>query len=276
MHFSYLLVGGDARQQHLLSLLTSAVKSAEGIFIKTEENEEEALKKIENADIVILPIPSSTDGKFLFAPNCENKILLTSITKRIKEKTVLFTGGENSAFTAAKAKIKVNLLDNEEMTLKNAMATSEAALAILIENTEKTLFGSNILIIGYGRIANILAEYLKALKANVTVCARKEIAKTKAYIAGHTVIGFDMLNESLPSYNVIINTAPAPVLCGSELKNVSTEVLLLDLASKPGGIDFKAAKELGLKTIHALSLPGKYSSKSAAEYIEEVINNTII
>ena len=60
------------------------------------------------------------------------------------------------------------------------MATSEAALAILIENTEKTLFGSNILIIGYGRIAKILAEYLKALKANVTVCARKEIAKTKS------------------------------------------------------------------------------------------------
>lgn len=276
MHFYYLLIGGDARQLHLLNLLKSSGKTAEAIFINTEENEAEALKKIEIADVIVLPIPSSTDGKFLFAPNCENKILLTSITERIKEKTLLFTGGENSAFTASKAKIKVNLLENEEMTLKNAMATAEAALAILIENTEKTVFGSNILIIGYGRIAKILAEYLKALKANVTVCARRQIAKTKAYIAGHNAIGFDKLNETLPSFNVIINTAPAPVLCRPELNKISKDTLILDLASKPGGIDFIKAKELGLKTIHALSLPGKYSSKSAAKYIEEVICNIII
>ena len=276
MHFSYLLIGGDARQQHLLNLLTSAGKTAEGIFIKTEETEEEALKKIENADVVVLPIPSSTDGKFLFAPNCENKILLTSITERIKEKTLLFTGGENPAFTASKAKIKVNLLENEEMTLKNAMATAEAALAILIENTDKTVFGSNILIIGYGRIAKIMAEYLKALKANVTVCARKETAKTKAYIVGHRAIGFDRLIDSLKTFNVIINTAPAPVLMENELKQISKDAIILDLASKPGGTDFIKAKELGIKAIHALSLPGKYSSKSAAEYIEDVIYNTII
>ena len=276
MHFSYLLIGGDARQQHLLNLLISAGKTAEGIFIKTEQNEEEALKKIENADVVVLPIPSSTDGKFLFAPNCENKILLTSITERIKEKTLLFTGGENPAFTASKAKIKVNLLENEEMTLKNAMATAEAALAILIENTDKTVFGSNILIIGYGRIAKIMAEYLKALKANVTVCARKETAKTKAYIAGHRAIGFDRLIDSLKTFNVIINTAPAPVLMENELKQISKDAIILDLASKPGGTDFIKAKELGIKAIHALSLPGKYSSKSAAEYIEDVIYNTII
>ena len=276
MHFSYLLIGGDARQQHLLNFLTSAGKTAEGIFIKTEQNEEEALKKIENADVVVLPIPSSTDGKFLFAPNCENKILLTSITERIKEKTLLFTGGENPAFTASKAKIKVNLLENEEMTLKNAMATAEAALAILIENTDKTVFGSNVLIIGYGRIAKIMAEYLKALKANVTVCARKETAKTKAYIAGHHAIGFDRLIDSLKTFNVIINTAPAPVLMENELKQISKDAIILDLASKPGGTDFVKAKELGIKAIHALSLPGKYSSKSAAEYIEDVIYNTII
>lgn len=275
MHFSYLLIGGDDRQIHLLNLLKASGKRVEAIFLNTEQDEKKALEKIENSDVLVLPIPSTTDGKYLFAPKCENNVLLTSITSKIKENSALFTGGENAAFTASKAKIKVNLLENEEMTLKNAMATAEAALSILINNTEKTVFGSNVLIIGYGRIAKILANYLKALNATVTVCARKENAKTKAYIAGHNAIGFDKLNSSLKTFNIIINTAPAPVLTETELNQIQKDALVLDLASKPGGTDFKKANSLGIKAIHALSLPGKYSPKSAAKYIEEVITSTI-
>ena len=275
MHFSYLLIGGDDRQLHLLNLLKKSGKKAEAIFLTTEQDENAALEKIEKANVLVLPIPSSTDGNFLFAPKSQNKIPLTAITAKIKENALLFTGGENAAFTASKAKIKVNLLENEEMTLKNAMATAEAALSILINSTEKTVFGSNILIIGYGRIAKILAEYLKALKANVTICARKETAKTKAFIAGHNVIGFDKLTPSLNTFNIIINTAPAPILLENELNQIKKDAIILDLASKPGGTDFEKAKELGIKAIHALSLPGKYSPKSAAKYIEEVITGTI-
>ena len=56
-----------------------------------------------------------------------------------------------------------------------------------------------------------------------------------------------------------------------ELKRIKSGALIIDLASYPGGVDFEKAKELGVKTIHALSLPGKVAPKSAGEIIESTI-----
>ena len=56
-----------------------------------------------------------------------------------------------------------------------------------------------------------------------------------------------------------------------QLLKVSPDCLLVDLASKPGGIDYKAAEILRLNTVQALALPGKYSPYSAAQYMAEVI-----
>jgi len=91
-----------------------------------------------------------------------------------------------------------------------------------------------------------------------------------------STIGFDRLKDSLNKYKIIINTVPMLIFKQEELKNIKSDTLIIDLASKPGGIDFNAAKYMGLKTIHALSLPGKYSPQTAAEFIENAINNTLI
>ena len=39
-----------------------------------------------------------------------------------------------------------------------------------------------------------------------------------------------------------------------ELEKINNKSLIIDLASKPGGIDFKTADDLGLKTIHAFGI----------------------
>ena len=51
--------------------------------------------------------------------------------------------------------------------------------------------------------------------------------------------------------------------------------LLIDLASRPGGVDFNAAAELQIKTIWALSLPGRVAPKSAGQIIKTTILNMI-
>ncbi len=275
-NYSYLLVGGDKRQEYLYNLLLKKNKRVEKIFINDNYDIDENLNKISKADIIVLPIPSSSDGTTLFAPLYNQKVPLNLIIEEINKNTILFTGGENSLFTSCKAKRIVNLLSNEAMTLKNAMATAEAALEIIINNTNHTIFNSNILITGYGRIAKILTEYLLALKANVFVCARKELARTEAELSGAKAFGFDKLIDQLPSFNIIINTVPMLILGEKELKNVDPNALIIDLASKPGGVDFNTANTLKLKTIQALSLPGKYSPKTASEFIETAINNTLI
>lgn len=65
------------------------------------------------------------------------------------------------------------------------------------------------------------------------------------------------LPENVRDFDVILNTIPAQVLTREVLDKTKTDVLVIDLASKPGGVDFEAARELNIKTIWALSLPGK-------------------
>ena len=67
------------------------------------------------------------------------------------------------------------------------------------------------------------------------------------------------------------NTIPAKILDRELLNYVNSDSLIIDLASKPGGIDFGAAKELGKNVIWALSLPGKTAPITAGNIIYETI-----
>ena len=274
--YRYLLVGGDKRQEYLYNILSSKNFNVDSLFLNNNDDIKESLEKISNANVIILPIPSTTDNTTLFAPKFKEKIPLNYIIDKVSNNSILFTGGENNIFTACKAKKVVNLLSDEVMTLKNAMATAEATLAIIINNTENTIFGSDILITGYGRIGKILTDYLLPLNANVHVCARSKIARTSAELSGAKSFGFNELKEKLPQYKIIINTVPMLIFKKEELKIIKKSALIIDLASKPGGIDYNTAQNLNLNVIHALSLPGKYSPESAAGFIEDAINNTLI
>ena len=59
------------------------------------------------------------------------------------------------------------------------------------------------------------------------------------------------------------------------LKIVRGDALIIDLASKPGGVDFDAGKKLGINVIWALSLPGKTAPDSAGEIIADTVMNII-
>jgi dipicolinate synthase subunit A len=53
------------------------------------------------------------------------------------------------------------------------------------------------------------------------------------------------------------------------------DALCLDLASKPGGMDFAAASRLGVRAIWALSLPGEVAPESAGAIIRDTIYNIL-
>ena len=83
------------------------------------------------------------------------------------------------------------------------------------------------------------------------------------------------LPDSIGSYDIIFNTIPAMVLESGLLKKVKSDSLIIDLASKPGGVDFDAAKEAGVKVIWALSLPGKTAPITAGKIIKDTILNIL-
>ena len=65
------------------------------------------------------------------------------------------------------------------------------------------------------------------------------------------------------------------ILNQERMEYVNSECLLIDLASNPGGIDKKAAKERNLKLIWALALPGKVAPVTTAEFIKDTIYNIL-
>lgn len=64
-------------------------------------------------------------------------------------------------------------MKREELAVLNTIATAEGAIEIAIANTNKILHGSNVLVLGFGRIGKVLARKLAGLSTKVTCAARK-------------------------------------------------------------------------------------------------------
>ena len=166
-------------------------------------------------------------------------------------------------------------MKREELSVLNTVSTAEGAIEIAISNTNKILHGSKVLILGFGRIGKVLARKMAGLSVKVTCAARKDedLAWIKAY--GHNATNINTLGENLSDYDIIMNTVPHLILTKERMEYVSEECLLIDLASNPGGIDKKAAKDRNLKLIWALALPGKVAPVTTAEFIKDTIYNIL-
>lgn len=270
----WAIVDADNRQQALYTLLKKRGFSVKLIMDGAKNNEAE-LQQLGQFSAVILPVPTTRDNKTLNAPQLQNSLKLESLFNALAPGTVIFGGGLPPVRTENRSFKTVDFLKDETLLQKNALATAEAALALAITQTNFTVFKSNVLILGFGRIGRFLAQYFKALSAIVTVAARRSEVLAVAATQGFAAISVNGIDSFLPHYNTVINTAPAMVLPKERLQKLQPGCFVLDLASKPGGVDFKAAKSLKLNCLHALSLPGKYSPLSAAEYMAEVIFNNI-
>ena len=143
-----------------------------------------------------------------------------------------------------------------------------------MEELPVTINGANCLITGYGRIGKTLSRLLILLGANVTVAARKFSDLSWAEAQGCASIEMSQL-QNAGDFDVIFNTVPVMLFDKDILSGLNQNTLLIDLASRPGGVDFNAAADLQIKTIWALSLPGRVAPKSAGLIIKNTILNMI-
>lgn len=157
----------------------------------------------------------------------------------------------------------------EEYQIAIARLTAEGAIALL--RPETGLSGAHILLLGYGRIARLLARELQKAGALVTAAARSGEQRAWAEAEGIEALPLDALSGALDRFDVIIGTIPAPVLTEPLLAIVRKDALLLELASAPGGIDAAAAHERGLRYIRAPGLPAKYAPERAAVILRDAV-----
>ncbi len=172
----------------------------------------------------------------------------------------------------------IDYFEREELSVLNARATAEGAVQIALEEQAVTLAGEKVLILGMGRIAKALIRILSGFGTEMTVCARKYSDLAWAEIFGCKTIHISELKSSgvLSDSELIFNTVPHLVLDESALSQCSKSCLMIDLASKPGGMDFEAAGRMGLRAIWALSLPGKTAPISSGKIIGKAIENILI
>lgn len=282
-----LIAGGDLRQVHLASRLAGEYEVlAFGLdeaaqwkgpvrILRSLQAEREVLRRV---DALILPMPAMENDVYIHAPFAEKKIRAEELLETLQESAVVLAGKLNAGLSKALNAHGLSYddyLEREELAVANAVPTAEGALQIMMEELPVTVNGLDVLIVGSGRISKVLRKMLTALGAHVTVSARKH--EDFAWIeADHCkAVHTKDLEDIIGDYDLVVNTVPAKVLAEPVLERVKPNALLLDLASKPGGIDFEEANRLGVKTIWALSLPGKVAPLSAGEIIYQTVHNML-
>lgn len=277
------VIGGDLRIVKLVEMLTKddfeittyALEKAE-FLKKINITEAENLKEaVNDCEIVIGPIPLSSNNVEINTPFSDEKITLEELANNIEGKKFIAGSIKQDLYKYLNNKNVdiIDLLNREELTVLNTISTAEGAIQIAMEETTRTIHGSNVLVLGFGRVGKILANMLNGIGANVYCEARKnvDLAWIKAY--GYIPIHLNELDEYLDKVDIIINTIPQIILDKNRLEKVRKECILIDLASNPGGIDRNESKKRGIKTIWALSLPGKVAPLTSAEFIKETLYN---
>ena len=282
---NFTIIGGDLRNVKICEILS---KQGNDIFTYALENAgeineykdikvcntlEETIEKSEN---IILPIPFSKDGQFVHTLYTNKKLSIDEVLSRIKKEQKVFLGAIQDNLKEKYKELQIiDLMKLEEVAVLNTIATAEGAIEIVIRETQKNIQGSKILVLGFGRVAKVVAQKFKALDAKVTCAARKQEDFAWIETLGLEYKNINQLNREMAKYDIIINTVPKLILKEEQLKNVQKQTLLIDLASNPGGIDFEVAKKLELKCIWALALPGKVSPISTAEILVKSILKNI-
>ncbi len=215
------------------------------------------------ADYILLPLPLD-----------DEQAGLAQLLRAAKRDAIAFGGKISPKVQAMAGEAGILLLDyfaRPELAILNAIPTAEGTIALLFAHRDSTLWGAQILVLGFGRVAQALACRLLALGACVTIAARSAEQRASARSMGCAAVDMADLLQILPHFATVINTVPAMVLPAPHLAALPMGALVIDLASRPGGVDFAAAKAQGVQAIHALSLPAACAPESAGAFVAQTV-----
>ena len=278
----YLVLGGDLRNVKLAGMLAD---DGNRVYSFGQDRSDEILDDgriekctslktaMEKAQVIIGPVPFSSNEDFINAPFAHDKIMIDDLMKSNKSKIFISGSIKDDLKKQLDEKYMevIDIMKRDDLAILNTIATAEGTIEVAIKNTDKILQGSRVLILGFGRVGKIVANKFSKMSAIVTCAARKvsDLAWIKAY--GYNSLNINDMLYDLKEFDIIINTVPQTILRERELKHIDAEALIIDLASSPGGIDGKIAKSMGLNFIWALALPGRIAPSSSAKFIKDTV-----
>lgn len=282
-------IGGDLITAYLINMfleegnkiITYAFDSAEDLINADDKKKSKIFaKSIEEAinfsDNIIFAMPFQNDSEKVISTFSLEQIEFKEIIPLLKNKNI-FAGNlsEETIDILEKQNTTIyNLNENNEIKISNALITAEAAIGIIAADSNKTINGMEILVLGFGRLGKMVAKSFSSLNAKVTVEARKDadLAWINAY--GYNALNLENLTENIHKYDIIINTVPFMLLDKERIEKLKKDVFVLDLADERG-IDTKEARKRNIKNLWALSLPAKNAPYSYAESIKNVMETIL-
>lgn len=280
------VIGGDDRDLILVSELVKMgatvvvagfprEKIGHGAFVVNSV--EEACR---GAEVLVLPLPGTSEEGVIRAVYSDQELRLTEdILSSVSPNALVIIGSARAFLREWANRLNLKLIETiemDEIAILNSIPTAEGAIQIAMEETMITIHGSQSCVIGFGRVGITMARTLRALGSHVTVVARDDGQLARAYEMGCVRAGFKDLHEIMNHVDLVFNTVPHMVLDRSILKYANPSIVIIDLATQPGGTDFEAANAFGLKAILAPGLPGKVAPVFAGKILADVVPKLII
>ena len=279
----YAIVGGDRRSALLAALLLERGHRVHSYALEKAELPAQIPKDsslqacVYGADCVVLPTPAEKGG-VLFAPLGLRCPPMDEVISALWPGSLVVGGrlGEQTTEAALRSGLQLtDLMRRPDFVMGNAAITAEGAIGLLLHESERCLFGSRCLVLGWGRIGKLLAMRLSALGAAITVAARKQADRAEAEALGLAALDYGALEGIAGEQDFVVNTVPARVLTDAVLCCLPAEALLLELASPPGGFDALLAGNIGLRVLTAPGLPGRSAPCSAAELLLRTLDRVM-
>lgn len=291
--YGFAVIGGDSRQIVIVNELIQRGHNVKvfglgnlGAHCARAELLTSIEKTIEGSDVILLPLPVTRDNVNLLLasdPKADTVELIELVRFASRYGCRAILGGmlsdEICSLCEKEGIFARDYYKNDDLQIKNALPSAEGSLMLAMEHTDITLHGMKALVCGYGRIGALLASMLDKLGAKVTVAARRDETLCEISMNGYHAIRLGGRSEELAAAvdgsDVIFNTVPSVILTSAVLSKVKSKPLYIEIASLPGGIDLSAARDVGIRTVFAPSLPGKYSPRSAGRYIFETVSDIL-
>lgn len=229
------------------------------------------LKDMKYADMIYLGL-KGIDSQNRITHQGNICIIDDELFKNLKHGCTIFTIVENKHLRYLESQNDfhyISLMNDKDFLSMNTIMSVEGTLSYLIEKTNKPLYVSHVMILGYGHCAKRLAYSLKAFNCEITIALRKYELKDEIESKGyHCQSLYDI---DFKDIDIIINTIPYPVIKEEQIKNIDKETLLIDIASYPYGIDHHEAVKCGLDSYILPAIPSRYFSVYSARCIVDLM-----
>ena len=248
-----LIIGGDKRMLFAKSYLETEGFETDTLGLFADDSGD-----IKESDIILLPVPATRDKVNINCPLTQREIPIDFLNEAPKN-AIILSGG-----LQLQRQNFVNYLALDSYAVLGAVPTAEGAIHCAIENTDITLWGANILIIGYGRVSKILTNRLLAFGCNLTVSARNNTDFSYLDALKINRIHTKEVPKKINDFDIVFNTIDIPILNGN---GVSKNTLIIDLSTK--GCFLSNEEKVNLIKLPAI--PGRIAPKTAGQIIAQTV-----